>query len=108
MSRGLTVQRAGSGASRQRGERAAADAAHTAAPRLKERSSFFLLSGAQHFGAPTSGRVSHQMEGLSNRHGVPGVPGEEILTNGEFIRCQWSVVGCGFGEQPRRESQKQP
>jgi len=25
-----------------------------------------------------SGRVSHEADGLSNRRGVPGVPGEEI------------------------------
>jgi hypothetical protein len=29
-------------------------------------------------GAPNSGGGSHKMWGLSNSHGVPGVPGEEI------------------------------
>jgi hypothetical protein len=35
-------------------------------------------------GALNSGGVSHKKDGLSNSHGVPGVPGEEILTNDEF------------------------
>jgi hypothetical protein len=35
-------------------------------------------------GAPMSRGVSHKTEELSNRRGVPGVPGEEILTNFEF------------------------
>src|SRR5579859_1425462 len=39
-----------------------------------------------------SGGVSHEAEGLSNRRGVPGVPGEEICRKSEFVRCQWSVV----------------
>jgi hypothetical protein len=34
-------------------------------------------------GVPNSGGVSHHSGGLSNRHGVPGVPGEEISSNAE-------------------------
>jgi hypothetical protein len=30
------------------------------------------------------GGVSHEAEGLSNRRGVPGVPGEEILRLAHF------------------------
>src|SRR5260370_32667988 len=43
----------------------------------------FLLWGGL-LGAPISGGVCIKMEGLSNRRGVPGVPGEEIASNGEF------------------------
>jgi hypothetical protein len=41
-----------------------------------------------------SGGVSHKREGLSNRHGVLGVRGEEILSNGELsvVSGQLSVA----------------
>jgi hypothetical protein len=49
-------------------------------------------------GAPNSGGGSHKKDALSNRRGVPGVPGEEIAAFLElqiFFRfpwCQFSSV----------------
>jgi hypothetical protein len=44
----------------------------------------FLLSG-RHW-TPITGGVSHTTEGLSNRGGVPDVPGEEIVSISSFER----------------------
>ena len=64
-----------------------------------------LRSGFGHakaglLGAPMSGGVSHKMDALSNRRGVRGVRGEEILSSGGNVSCHLSVVRGGFAKPP--------
>jgi len=47
-------------------------------------SSIFSFPGRSLRGAPNTGGGSHKKEGLSNRGGVPGVPGEEIWSKWRF------------------------
>jgi hypothetical protein len=57
-------------------------------------SPYFSFQGGS-LGAPNSGGVSHRADGLSNRHGVRGVRGEEI---GQFNR-KWTQIYADGAER---------
>src|SRR5579859_1656032 len=68
-------------------QRAAAGARSTQPRPAESLVAIHLLSG-RHW-TPITGGVCIKKEGLSNRHGVPGVPGEEIWSRGRKKGC-WS------------------